>query len=333
MPDFSATQRTMPRYSGVRPKRKSFDLRHQWDSIIGWGAVAATVVASTAVVFSEVMFSGEGDAALPQIICGQGSEGMTQAFMIQGGAPVEGGDLEVFITNLENAPIDAKGACFQNGMRGHVVPVENTQYYIIQDRQLQGVRFMIKLRGFTLSIPLLVSAASVVHAQESGPTFERNTLDSLRGEIVECGVDAQGAERIVLRNGDDITNADWFHDSFAVAVEDPEGDSAILNPATGELIQVSDICVRTDIQQPEHPNLNMNIDYRSYDYMCVSNGLFVEVFDVENGGVLPLTGPITATFHRVQGDETILGSCEFEVDGVQMETPMISYASERSIPQ
>ena len=136
MPDFSATQRTMPRYSGVRPKRKSFDLRHQWDSIIGWGAVAATVVASTAVVFSEVMFSGEGDAALPQIICGQGSEGMTQAFMIQGGAPVEGGDLEVFKTNLENAPIDAKGACFQNGMRGHVVPVENTQYYIIQDRQL-----------------------------------------------------------------------------------------------------------------------------------------------------------------------------------------------------
>ena len=191
---------------------------------------------------------------------------------------------------------------------------------------------MIKLRDFTLSIPLLVSAASVVHAQESGPTFERNTLDSLRGEIVECGVDAQGAERIVLRNGDDITNADWFHDSFAVAVEDPEGDSAILNPATGELIQVSDICVRTDIQQPEHPNLNMNIDYRSYDYMCVSNGLFVEVFDVENGGVLPLTGPITATFHRVQGDETILGSCEFEVDGVQMETPMISYASEGSIP-
>ena len=49
------------------------------------------------------------------------------------------------------------------------------------------------------------------------------------------------------------------------------------------------------------------------------------VYTRDTGKILFDMGPIKSTFHRVVGDETLLGSCEFEMDGERQIVPIVSY--------
>lgn len=181
------------------------------------------------------------------------------------------------------------------------------------------------LSALKLSLPFIAGFSGEATTQDAEALDTiRNNIEAMRGSIVACEVNEEGVEQITLRNGDVIANPNWFHDSFSLAVEDPQGEFAIYDPKKDVEIPVTDLCVRTDGEIPSHANEDMNIDFGDYQYMCVSSGILVQPFQVSNGEILIINESIASTFfHSVSGDEIVMGRCEFELDGEQIVAPII----------
>ncbi len=186
-----------------------------------------------------------------------------------------------------------------------------------------------------------VFAASQSYAQEAGddlepeldaitPNYSAKYFEDFKSQIVKCEVNAQGFETVTLQNGDSIANPEWHSDSFSIAVEDVNGDASIYNPNTNTIIQVSDICVRTD--SDVNPELKIETDLKAFDRLCVESGLFVEVFERKTGVVSLEETSIESVFGEVAGNEHIIGVCSFEFNGQLIRAPILSKAAYDLLP-
>ena len=129
MTEFKTFQASM----GKPIKKKSFSnfsFKNNWDVI----AAATTMLAGAgALAFGlSTSISNDNERAdlQPTIICGQGSEGETQAFDLNTGRMLQAQIVQSSSDLLPDSPIDSKGSCLVNGKIGHVVPIEHAHDYI-----------------------------------------------------------------------------------------------------------------------------------------------------------------------------------------------------------
>lgn len=169
---------------------------------------------------------------------------------------------------------------------------------------------------------------SAAMAQEDAPLTPVNDIAQnvadLASKINKCEV-KEGVPQITLNNGDVIANSNWYYDSFSIGVRNPEGEGKILDPRTDEIINNTDICTRSDIELPPHKNVNLEPDIEKHEFACEAprSGLSIDVIDLKSGSLIIGIESVTAEFHHVNGNDDILGSCEFMKEGQKIIAPIL----------